>query len=172
MLYELLTGEPPYTGPTAHAIIAKCLSEPVRRLSAVSRVPAAVDQAVATALSKDSADRFGTAGAFAAALRSASPPPAPHASRRGRRRWVALGATSLGVGAAVFLWLRDAPPARTASGRVAVLYFDNLSPDSNDAYLADGLTEEIITRLGGVSRLAVQSRTAVKRFRGTATDPA
>jgi TolB-like protein/tetratricopeptide (TPR) repeat protein len=47
-----------------------------------------------------------------------------------------------------------------------------LSPDSTDAYLADGLTEEIISRLGGVSRLAVQSRTAVKRFRGKATDPA
>jgi TolB-like protein/tetratricopeptide (TPR) repeat protein len=61
-----------------------------------------------------------------------------------------------------------APPANS----VAVLYFDNLSRDTADAYLADGLTEEIISRLGDVPRLVVKSRSAVRRFRGTADDPA
>jgi TolB-like protein/Tfp pilus assembly protein PilF len=61
-----------------------------------------------------------------------------------------------------------APPFNS----VAVLYFDDLSRDTSDAYLADGLTEEIIARLTQVSRLAVKSRTAVQRFRGTASDPA
>src|SRR2546425_716448 len=51
---------------------------------------------------------------------------------------------------------------------VAVLYFE--SPDSADAYLADGLTEAIITRLGRVERFTVKSRNAVRRFRGTSTD--
>jgi TolB-like protein/Tfp pilus assembly protein PilF len=51
-----------------------------------------------------------------------------------------------------------------------VLYFDNLSRDSNDTYLADGLTEELITRLGQIERLAVKSRTAVQRFRGRPLD--
>jgi TolB-like protein len=50
---------------------------------------------------------------------------------------------------------------------VAVLYFENLSPDSADAYLAQGITEEIIDRLGEVRRLVVKSRFAVRRFRGT-----
>ena len=55
---------------------------------------------------------------------------------------------------------------------VAVLYFDNLSPDTADAYLADGLTEELILRLGRVQRLAVKSRNAVQSFRGRAAkDP-
>ncbi len=63
-----------------------------------------------------------------------------------------------------------APPAPTS---VAVLYFDNISRDTGDAYLAEGLTEELITRLGQVPRLQVKSRNAVRRFRGEAAgDPA
>ena len=55
-----------------------------------------------------------------------------------------------------------------ASNSVAVLYFDNLSTDTADAFLADGLTEEIIIRLGQVQRLNVKSRFEVQRFRGRA----
>lgn len=49
---------------------------------------------------------------------------------------------------------------------VAVLYFDNLSRDTADSYLADGVTEELIVRIGRVQRLSVSSRYAVRRFRG------
>jgi TolB-like protein len=171
VLYELLSGAPPYTGPTAHAIIAQCLSEPVPRLSAVSRVSSDVDHAVSTALAKAPDDRFPTAGAFAAALRGSAPAFVPRRRPRGRR-WVVLSAGALLVVTAGALWLRRAARGPAGPARLAVLYFDNLSPDSDDAYLADGLTEEIISRLGGVSRLEVQSRAAVKRFRGQATDPA
>ena len=53
-----------------------------------------------------------------------------------------------------------------------MLYFDNLSRDTADAFLADGLTEEIIIRLGQVQRLEVKSRFEVQRFRGrSALDP-
>lgn len=64
---------------------------------------------------------------------------------------------------------RPSPPPHS----VAVLYFDNLSRDSTDLYLADGITEEIIARVSQVERLAVKSRYAVRRFRGRpAADPA
>ena len=64
---------------------------------------------------------------------------------------------------------RAAPPLNS----VAVLYFENATGDSADAYLADGLTEEIITRLSGVERLTVRSRYLVRRYRGAALeDPA
>ena len=53
---------------------------------------------------------------------------------------------------------------------IAVLYFDNRSRDSTDVYLADGITEEIISRLGQLQRLTIKSRYAVRRFRGLA-DP-
>ena len=67
------------------------------------------------------------------------------------------------------------PPCGRAIARVpdpnsvAVLYLDNLSRDTADAFLADGLTEEIIIRLGQVQRLVVKSRFEVQRFRGRAT---
>ena len=57
------------------------------------------------------------------------------------------------------------PPRPPAPNSVAVLYFDNLSRDTADAFLADGLTEEIIIRLGQVQRLEVKSRFEVLRFR-------
>jgi TolB-like protein len=55
--------------------------------------------------------------------------------------------------------------AAPAPNSVAVLYFDNLSRDTADLYLADGLTEELIDRLGRIERLVVRSRTTVQRFR-------
>ena len=65
------------------------------------------------------------------------------------------------------------PPCHAATARVpaaakrgvAVLYFENLSGDSTYAYLADGLTEELILKLGNVSKLDVRSRFAVRRYK-------
>lgn len=57
--------------------------------------------------------------------------------------------------------------AAPAPNSVAVLYFDNLSRDTADTYLADGLTEEVIIRLQHVPRLDVKTRYDVRRFRGT-----
>src|SRR5256712_5873716 len=61
------------------------------------------------------------------------------------------------------------PEHAAPAASVAVLYFE--TPDTATAYLADGLTEAIITSLGRVERLGVKSRNAVRRFRGTAEDP-
>ncbi len=57
--------------------------------------------------------------------------------------------------------------APAPANAIAVLYFDNLSRDSSDAYLADGLTDEIIVRLQHIPRLDVKSRYEVRRLRGT-----
>src|SRR5512143_2751528 len=66
------------------------------------------------------------------------------------------------------------PSAAPAANSVAVLYFENRSRDSADAYLAEGLTEAIITQLGDLPRLTVKSRFLVRRYRGMAVpaDPA
>lgn len=58
--------------------------------------------------------------------------------------------------------------AAPAANTVAVMYLDNVTRDTSDAYLADGLTEEITTKLGQIGRLAVTSNTTMRRFRGTA----
>jgi serine/threonine-protein kinase len=82
VLFELLAGEPPYTGPTAQAIIAKRLHEPVPHVGTVRQVPASVDTAICRALARAPADRFPSAGAFAAALEAPEKPSHPRLSRR------------------------------------------------------------------------------------------
>ena len=78
VLYEILAGEPPYTGRSAQAVIAKRLTDPVpavRRLR--TTVPAAVEQALTKALAKTPADRFASTGAFVEALTAPAPVRSP-----------------------------------------------------------------------------------------------
>ena len=103
VLYEMLTGEPPVTGATAQAMIAKLMTERPTRVRAVrDTVPQVVDAAISKALSKVPADRYDTAAAFSDALH-ASPVTTTAASRI---PW-ALGAAGLiiaTVAVAVSLW--------------------------------------------------------------------
>ena len=72
--YEMLVGEPPFTGPTAQSIIAKVLTDdPVPPTRQRKSVPPALEHAVLTALAKLPADRYGSAAEFAAALTAPSP---------------------------------------------------------------------------------------------------
>jgi serine/threonine protein kinase len=69
VLYEMLAGEPPHTGPTARAVVAKIFSEPPTPLHVVrGGIPAGMETALARALAKDPADRFASAAEFASAL--------------------------------------------------------------------------------------------------------
>ncbi len=74
--YEMLAGEPPFTGPTVQAIVARLMAETPRPLNVLRRtVPAHVEAAVLQALEKLPADRFGSAAEFAAALASTASAP-------------------------------------------------------------------------------------------------
>src|SRR3989442_13281942 len=101
VLYEMLAGEPPVTGPNPQAVIAKLLTERPTRLRTVrDTVPEGIDDAVSKALAKTPADRFPSAGEFAAALHQAAaadrrPPEAWH------RREVWLGAAGALIVAAL-----------------------------------------------------------------------
>ena len=127
--YEMLAGEPPFTGASAQAVIAKLMTEEPRALTAHRRsVPPRVEAAVMTAIEKLPADRFPTAGAFAAALGEATvshehAPPRVASRGLGIRRApgaaVALGAGVLAAGIALGVVLgrsvlapRDPVPAR------------------------------------------------------------
>jgi eukaryotic-like serine/threonine-protein kinase len=109
--YEMLVGEPPFTGPTAQAIVAKVMTaEPAGLVGQRRSIPDAVEAAVLTGLEKLPADRFATAAEFAAALVSEQPTrvrtAVRPAARIGRRRlWApaAVLAAALALLAGVIL---------------------------------------------------------------------
>jgi serine/threonine-protein kinase len=131
--YEMLVGEPPFTGPTAQAIVAKVMTAaPPPPSDGRARVPAHVDAAVRTALEKVPADRFSTAAEFATALAhgpSATAPTrsVPTATRAAPRGWIRpallAGAAALAVAGAFVAGRRAAPSSGPAlpPSRLALL---------------------------------------------------
>ncbi len=100
MTYEMLLGEPPFTGPTAQSIVAKVMTAEPASLTAQRRsIPPHVEAAVFTALEKLPADRFATAAEFAAGLANPSLTMAHTgfmpAAARGRRAWLTTGALAV-----------------------------------------------------------------------------
>jgi eukaryotic-like serine/threonine-protein kinase len=178
VLYEMLTGEPPYTGPTAQAILAKRLMEPVPHLRTGREVPLALERAVTRALARAPADRFSTAAEFADALQvdrlqeePGTSTVAVRAPRRPINRPVAVALLLLLLslaGYAALRWTRTGvvPPQASA----AVLPFVDLSPQKDQEYFSDGLTEELITTLSQVPGLRVAARTSSFQFKGQTPD--
>jgi serine/threonine-protein kinase len=182
VLYEMLAGEPPFTGPSAQAIVARRLSEPVRPLRGVREsVPEALEVAVLKALARAPADRFATAAQFAQALAlpgypSNLPTTQSAPSARARRRHWPIGITALVLGfmlglGVLFAWRRNhAAAAPAARLRLAVLPFENLG-DSADAYFADGMTDEVRGKLATIPGLDVIARTSSNLYHGTSKPP-
>src|SRR2546427_7851848 len=113
VLYEMLAGEPPHTGPTAQAIIAKLLTEPPTRLAVVRRdVSSVIDAALARALAKLPVERFARAADFAAALAGAPGRGAVRGRSRGLRVLTAsiIVATVLAAGWGWLHWRAAHPP--------------------------------------------------------------
>ncbi|HEY7682351.1 MAG TPA: protein kinase [Gemmatimonadales bacterium] len=124
VLYEMLVGEPPFTGPTAQAIVARVMTEEPRSLTIQRKtIPPHVEAAVQVALAKLPADRFSSAAQFAEALaHPGSLPPMPTATGatasaavfRGRgtarlARLVGAPALAAVLGAALWAWVRSTP---------------------------------------------------------------
>ena len=201
VLYEMLAGEAPFTGPTAQAVIARRLSgeiPPLRRVR--PSVPASVEQATLRALAPVPADRFPDTAAFAHAIATVTPestvsttvsgrPPV-----RARRRIGGLIGGALLLAAAAAVWHPWRHPTRgaalpagdrgdttqsddTSGGKdrrstvIAVLPFENLG-SADDEYFAAGMTDEITSRLGAVSGLGLVPSRAVAALRPHQQDDA
>ncbi|MFI5250359.1 MAG: protein kinase [Gemmatimonadales bacterium] len=182
--YEMLAGEPPFTGPTTQAIIAKMLSgEPPSVRRSRPAVPESVDLAIRRALSPVPADRFPSALDFARTLASAERSTTVAASKSvragGRRRLLAgvlLGITTIVAAVAVYAWHRHGaapapvPPSAAGPPGVAVLPFDNVG-DSANAYFADGIAGEIRGKLSTLPSLRVVATISSNQYRHTTKPP-
>jgi serine/threonine-protein kinase len=189
VLFEMLSGEPPFTGATTQAMLVKRLTEPPPSARAVRpNVPEAVDQAIRKSLAPVPADRFASVVQFSQALETAGRRDAGTAERdagaaattvvssarpavsMSRRPPIAAAALVLGIliGLGVlFAWRRGQGSGATTGPRVlAVLPFENLG-DSADAYFADGVTDEVRTKLARVAGLEVIARGSSNQYRET-----
>jgi serine/threonine-protein kinase len=139
VVYEMLAGEPPLSGASARATIAKQVTETPRPIRVLRpEVSVGTEQALARALEKAPEDRHASVVEFADALDAES--------HDGARLYPTLTRT------------------------IAVLPFVNASPDPENEYLSDGITDELIDALAKVDGLRVASRTSVFALKGKPQD--
>ena len=146
MLYEMLAGATPFTGPTPQAVMTRRFTEPVPSLRAARpTAPEAVEHAVTKALARVPADRFATAAQLAQALvvHNETTPP---------------GITPVSQATAA------------AAKSIAVLPFADMSPQRDQEYFCEGMAEEIINALTKIQALRVASRSSAFAFKGQNQD--
>jgi serine/threonine-protein kinase len=175
VLYQLLTGHPPFAGGTTYETIRLLLDTEPRRPRLLN---AKIDRELSTiclrCLEKDPKRRYSSALALAEDLEHWLKHEPICAKRSGfftrGRKWVrrkpanaALIAALAALAAAVSwnFWETELVSPPLTRG-IAVLPFENLSPDPDDAYFADGIQVEILTRLASVGDLKVISRSSTQ----------
>jgi serine/threonine-protein kinase len=168
VLYEMLAGQPPFTGPTARSILARHAIDPVPSLHTVRPLPPEVEGAVVKALAKVPADRFATAHQFVEALKTGPPSLAARERRsgsEGRRRWgwplstlvVVAVATAVGI-----LRSRRSSSVALDPNLIAVFPFRLSGTDTSHAALREGMVDLLEVRFSGEGGPRVlPSRTAV-----------
>jgi serine/threonine-protein kinase len=175
VLFEMLSGEPPFTGPTSAAILARQVQGRLPSLVVVRpNLPKGLVEAVEKALAKVPADRHQTASSFldavvrGAAGEASGRARAPGGPRRGRLVGV-LGL--IGVAALVAYMIITGGPDSTptpegAKPRIAVTYFDVASEDPALDALGDALTEYVANALVQLGTLEVLGQNAMRPYKG------
>jgi serine/threonine protein kinase/tetratricopeptide (TPR) repeat protein len=173
VLYEMLAGQPPFTGSTAQAIVARRLSEPVPLLRHVrEQVPVPVEQAVMKALAKVPADRFSSATRFAEALAAASRPVPQRGVPRRAVVWAVLALLLASVAGYFALRSRPTPSSLSTPIALAVLPFQAVASTEPVDFLSVGIPDAIITRLANVRQMRVRPTSAVLRYQHQPVDAA
>jgi serine/threonine-protein kinase len=183
VLYEMVVGIPPFTGETPSDCIASILTKEPPPLSGVlPDVPLKLEEILQRALRKDRDERYQTTRGLLGDLHAlkdemelAGPAHAGVIARQIKRHkrgvLLMLAAAILAAGAFVysFFFVHSSPPPNEKS--IAVLPFENLSEEKSSAYFADGIQDEILTRLSKIADLKVISRTSTQRYKHTSQSP-
>jgi serine/threonine protein kinase len=181
MLYEMVTGSPPFGGDHEQVVLHAILSERQQPVTGLrTGVPLELERLIDRCLEKDPGVRYQTAGDLAAdlgrvqrALGSGDRPTVTISPKPGSRRrwpWLAVAAAVLTLALAVLLYPRLAdrsgPSSSGARLKLAVLPFENLGAEE-DEYFADGITDAITARLAGIGGLGVISRQSTVQYKGS-----
>jgi eukaryotic-like serine/threonine-protein kinase len=189
VLYEMLAGARPFHGDSAPEMIAAILTAQPPSLDRYSGVHPSLARTVGHCLEKEADDRFQNMRDVLFALREqvtisgereVSLPSRPPQPIRRSYRYPAIAAAGL-LGLVLIagaLWLNGSrTPARTTSGGgapsirvLAVLPFASLSSNAEQEYLADGITEALITDLSRVGGLTVIARNTAFQYKGKTVD--
>ncbi len=174
VLYEMLQGRAPFPGKTPTDVIAAILfSDPQSSDKDTAIVPPALQNVLERALRKDPAERYQTAEEMLAGLRACqrnNGEVAPGAKRRARWIGVAACAAVIMLSAVFYGWrerhdARESAPTAIEKG-IAVLPFENLSAEKNDAFFADGIHDDVLASVGKIKDLKVIARSSVMDYRG------
>jgi TolB-like protein len=178
ILYEMLTGRPPFEGETASDVMAAVLERDLIPINAFRpAVPLELEEVVLAALHKDRAARIPTMREFVARLETAAERMASgmgrRAPRRVGRRWVLVlgGAATVAAFAAAVRFatgIQRATPTRV--DRVAVTTFDNASGDSSFSAAGRLIADYFAGAVGTIDRLAVVDRDAIIRAEANARE--
>ncbi|HWY39437.1 MAG TPA: protein kinase [Chthoniobacterales bacterium] len=182
VLYEMVGGIPPFRGETPSDCIASILRTELPPLSSLlSDVPFKLESILQKALRKNRDDRYPTIKEMLADLRNLkgeAEGSSPQIKARGgsivskikgHKRGVlfTLAAAILAATAFAYSFFFVAPAPSLNEKSIAVLPFENLSEDKSNAYFADGIQDEILTRLSKIADLKVISRTSTQRYKNT-----
>jgi TolB-like protein len=162
VLYEMLTGQPPFGGATAQTILAQSLTAQRPHPGQVrAEVPPELDHVVVRALAVDPADRYPDMSSLRSALSDARGRP----GRRVRNRWVGAGAVAVLAGVLAGSWFagRSRPSIAPAAETLAVLPFHTSGPGIE--FLGEGMVDLLATNLRGVGGInTVDPRTVVRQW--------
>src|SRR5687767_2018380 len=152
MLYEMIVGEPPFTGPNTQAIVARRMAEPARALATVrSTVPAAVERATLRALERAPADRFASIADFLRALRHPGVADGVRTSPSRRVRAAVLGGALIALaGLTTWTVMARVGRARAVDGEVLALH--RRAVRAYDRRTPAGVVEAISTLRAAIGR--------------------
>jgi serine/threonine protein kinase/tetratricopeptide (TPR) repeat protein len=178
VLYELLTGNPPFSGATTYETIRLLLDSDPREPRLLNRkINRDLSAVCLKCLEKNPPYRYSSALELAEDLERWLWHEPIHAKRSGffkhARKWVQRNpmiatlitlSVLLAAGLGVMTWERES--VRRIPAGIAVLPFENLSDNKEDAFFADGVQDDILTKLAKIADLKVISRTSVMGYRG------